>query len=61
MDRSNTNFLAASLGKPKLSAVMSVLFVCLSVPILILILLFSYYENSAEIGSILDREIAKTQ
>jgi adenylate cyclase len=37
------------------------LFVYLSVPILILILLFSYYENSAEIGSILDREIAKTQ
>ena len=61
MDRSNANVLAASLGKPKLSGVMSALFVALSVPILIFILLFSYYENSAEIASILDQEIAKTR
>jgi adenylate cyclase len=61
MDRSNTNVLIASLDKPKLSSVMSALFVALSVPILIFILLFSYYENSAEIASILDREIAKTR
>jgi hypothetical protein len=57
----NKNFLAASLGKPKLSAVMSLLFVGLSVPILTLILIFTYYKNSAEIISIRDREVAQTR
>ena len=61
MRGSNTNFLAASLGKPKLSAVMSLLFVGLSVPVLILILIFTYYKNSAEIISIRDREVAQTR
>src|ERR1700737_304975 len=61
MRGSNTNFLAASLGKPKLSVVMSLLFVGLSVPILILILIFAYYKNSAEIISIRDREVAQTR
>jgi class 3 adenylate cyclase len=57
----NKNFLAASLGKPKLSAVMSLLFVGLSVPILTLILIFTYYKNSAEIISIRDREVTQTR
>ena len=40
---------------------MSLLFVGLSVPILILILIFTYYKNSAEIISIRDREVAQTR
>jgi ABC-type nitrate/sulfonate/bicarbonate transport system substrate-binding protein len=52
--------IAAALGTPKLSAVMSVLFVSLSVPILIFILLYNYHTNSAAIVSTLREEVAKT-
>jgi ABC-type nitrate/sulfonate/bicarbonate transport system substrate-binding protein len=41
----------SALGTPKLSAVMSVLFVCLSIPILIFIFLYNYHKNSAAIVS----------
>jgi class 3 adenylate cyclase/ABC-type nitrate/sulfonate/bicarbonate transport system substrate-binding protein len=50
----------AALGTPKLSIVMSVLFVCLSIPILIFILLYNYHTNSVAIVSTLQTEVAKT-
>ena len=50
----------AALGTPKLSVVMSVLFVCLSIPILIFILLYNYHTNSVAIVSTLQEEVAKT-
>ena len=52
--------LKAALGTPKLSVVMSVLFVCLSIPILIFILLYNYHTNSVAIVSTLHEEVAKT-
>ena len=52
--------LKARLGTPTLSVVMSVLFVCLSIPILIFILLYNYRTNSAAILSTLREEVAKT-
>jgi class 3 adenylate cyclase/ABC-type nitrate/sulfonate/bicarbonate transport system substrate-binding protein len=52
--------LKAGLGTPALSVVMSVLFVCLSIPILIFILLYNYRTNSAAILSTLRVEVAKT-
>jgi adenylate cyclase len=52
--------LRAALGTPKLSVVMPVLFVCLSIPILIFILLYNYHINSVAIGSTLQEDIAKT-
>ena len=39
---------------------MSILFVCLSIPILIFILLYNYHTNSIAIGSTLRADIAKT-
>ena len=56
-----TRRLQSALGTPKLSAVMAVLFVCLSIPILIFILLYNYHRNSAAIVSLLHEEVAKTQ
>jgi len=52
--------LKAALTLPKLSAVMSLLFVCLSVPILIFILLYNYHANSVAIASTLREDVAKT-
>jgi len=52
--------IAAALGTPTLSAVISVLFVGLSIPILIFILLYNYQTNSAAIVSTLREEVAKT-
>jgi adenylate cyclase len=46
--------------KPKLSAIMAGLFVCLSIPILIFILLYNYYRNSEAIIAILHEDVAKT-
>jgi ABC-type nitrate/sulfonate/bicarbonate transport system substrate-binding protein len=52
--------LKAALGTPKLSAVMSVLFVCLSIPILIFILLYNYHTNTVAMVSTLRADVAKT-
>jgi class 3 adenylate cyclase len=52
--------LGAALGAPKLSSVMSILFVCLSIPILIFILLYNYRTNSAAIVATLREQIART-
>ena len=53
--------LIAALTTPKLSAVMSLVFVSLSIPILILILLFSYYRTSAATIATLHEQVAKTR
>jgi hypothetical protein len=47
-------------GKLKLSAIMAGLFVCLSIPILIFILLYNYHRNSETILAILHEDVAKT-
>jgi class 3 adenylate cyclase/ABC-type nitrate/sulfonate/bicarbonate transport system substrate-binding protein len=52
--------VTAALGTPKLSAVMSALFVCLSIPILIFILVYNYHTNSVAIVSTLREDVAKT-
>jgi class 3 adenylate cyclase/ABC-type nitrate/sulfonate/bicarbonate transport system substrate-binding protein len=52
--------LRAAIGKPTLSVVMSVLFVGLSIPILIFILLYNYRTNSNAILSTLREEVAKS-
>lgn len=50
-----------SLGSPRLSAVMSGLFVLLSIPILIFILLYNYRQNAAAISATLNDVVAKTK
>jgi class 3 adenylate cyclase/ABC-type nitrate/sulfonate/bicarbonate transport system substrate-binding protein len=51
--------LTAALGALRLSAVMSAVFVCLSIPILIFILLYNYERTSADIVSTLRNSVAK--
>lgn len=52
--------LTSALGSLKLSAVMSAVFVCLSIPILIFILLYNYERTSAVIVSTLREDVAKS-
>jgi class 3 adenylate cyclase/ABC-type nitrate/sulfonate/bicarbonate transport system substrate-binding protein len=52
--------LTSALGSLKLSAVMSAVFVCLSIPILIFILLYNYERTSAAIVSTLHEDVAKS-
>ena len=52
--------LSKMFGTPKLSLVMSVLFVCLSIPVLIFVLLYNYHINSVAIIASLHEQIAKT-
>ena len=54
-------FLDAALATPKLSAVMSLLFVSLSIPILLFILLYNYHRTSAAIIATLREQVAKTR
>jgi class 3 adenylate cyclase/ABC-type nitrate/sulfonate/bicarbonate transport system substrate-binding protein len=49
----------SAFGALKLSAVMSAVFVCLSIPILIFILLYNYQRTSAAIVSTLTEDVAK--
>jgi class 3 adenylate cyclase/ABC-type nitrate/sulfonate/bicarbonate transport system substrate-binding protein len=51
---------AARMGRPRLSLVMSLLFIGLSIPILIFILIYSYNRNSAGMVSILNDAVAQT-
>ena len=51
-------FLDATLATPKLSAVMAVLFVSLSLPILVFILVYNYHRTSI---ATLREEVAKTR
>jgi adenylate cyclase len=48
------------MRKSKLSTIMAGLFVCLSIPILIFILLYNYHRNSETIIAILHEDVAKT-
>src|SRR5262249_36627006 len=47
--------------KPKLSAIVAGLFVCLSIPVLMFILIYNYYRNSEAINATLREEVAKTR
>jgi hypothetical protein len=52
--------LAAALATPKLSAVMALVFVSLSIPILVFILVYNYNRTSAAIIASLHEQVAKT-
>jgi len=54
-------FLGAGLVEPKLSAVMALLFVSLSIPVLIFILVYNYTRTSAAIIATLYEQVAKTR
>jgi class 3 adenylate cyclase/ABC-type nitrate/sulfonate/bicarbonate transport system substrate-binding protein len=51
---------AARMGRPRLSLVMSLLFISLSIPVLIFILIYNYNKNSAGMVSILNDAVAQT-
>jgi adenylate cyclase len=53
-------WLDPAFKQPKLSAIMAAFFVCLSIPILIFILVYSYQRNSAAIMASLHQQVAKT-
>ena len=48
------------VGQPRLSLIMSLLFIGLSIPVLIFILVYNYNKNSAGIVSILNEAVAQT-
>src|SRR6266404_3745880 len=52
--------LVATMGRPRLSLIMSLLFIGLSIPILIFILIYNYSKNSAAIVSILNDAVTQT-
>jgi adenylate cyclase len=52
--------LELALKRPKLSAIMAAFFVCLTIPILIFILVYSYHRNSEAIMTTLHQQVAKT-
>jgi class 3 adenylate cyclase len=54
-------FAAAAFATPKLSGVLSLVFVCLSIPILIFILLYNHHRTSAAIIANLHEQVAKTR
>jgi class 3 adenylate cyclase/ABC-type nitrate/sulfonate/bicarbonate transport system substrate-binding protein len=52
--------LLATMGRPRLSLIMSLLFIGLSIPVLIFILIYNYNKNSAGMVSILNDAVAQT-
>jgi class 3 adenylate cyclase/ABC-type nitrate/sulfonate/bicarbonate transport system substrate-binding protein len=52
--------LFTTIGRPRLSLIMSLLFIGLSIPILIFILIYNYNKNSAGMVSILNDAVAQT-
>ena len=52
--------LVAAMGRPRLSLVMSLLFIGLSIPILIFILVYNYSKNSAAIVAALNDAVIQT-
>ncbi len=52
--------LVAAMGRPRLSLIMSLLFIGLSIPILIFILIYNYSKNSAAIVSALNDAVIQT-
>src|SRR5262244_1970949 len=53
--------LAAALATPKLSAVMALVFVSLSIPVLVFVLVYNYNRTSAAIIATLHEQVAKTR
>jgi class 3 adenylate cyclase/ABC-type nitrate/sulfonate/bicarbonate transport system substrate-binding protein len=49
-----------TIGRPRLSLIMSLLFIGLSIPVLIFILIYNYNKNSAGMVSILNDAVAQT-
>jgi class 3 adenylate cyclase/ABC-type nitrate/sulfonate/bicarbonate transport system substrate-binding protein len=49
----------ATMGRPRLSLIMSLLFIGLSIPVLIFILIYNYSKNSAAIVSILNDAVTQ--
>ena len=58
--RVNTFRFFAAVGRPRLSVIMSLLFIGLSIPILIFILIYNYNKNSVGMVSILNDAVAQT-
>jgi class 3 adenylate cyclase/ABC-type nitrate/sulfonate/bicarbonate transport system substrate-binding protein len=52
--------LFTTMGRPRLSLIMSLLFIGLSIPILIFILIYNYNKNSAGMVSILNEAVVQT-
>src|SRR6267378_3161236 len=52
--------LFATMGRPRLSLIMALLFIGLSIPILIFILIYNYNKNSAGMVSILNDAVVQT-
>src|SRR5712671_4330657 len=52
--------LVATMGRPRLSLIMSLLFIGLSIPILVFILIYNYSKNSAAIVSALNDAVIQT-
>ena len=52
------SFPRVSLGRPRLSAVIAISFICLTVPALAFILLFGFRQNTAGIITILHEQVA---
>ncbi|SHM46373.1 Adenylate cyclase, class 3 [Bradyrhizobium lablabi] len=50
----------ATMGRPRLSLIMALLFIGLSIPVLIFILIYNYNKNSAGMVSILNDAVAQT-
>jgi adenylate cyclase len=61
LDKSISRFLDLTLRKPKLSVIMAALFVCLSIPVLIFILVFNYHKTSQTIIATLHEDVARTR
>jgi class 3 adenylate cyclase/ABC-type nitrate/sulfonate/bicarbonate transport system substrate-binding protein len=55
-----THPLVAAMRRPRLSLIMSLLFIGLSIPVLIFILIYNYNKNSAGMVSILNDAVAQT-
>src|SRR6266436_4740963 len=60
MARLGTLPLFATMGRPRLSLIMSLLFIGLSIPVLIFILIYNYNKNSAGMVAILNDAVAQT-
>jgi len=52
--------LVVAMGRPRLSLIMSLLFIGLSIPVLIFILIYNYNKNSAGMVAILNDAVAQT-
>jgi hypothetical protein len=56
----SAHLFVARMGQPRLSLIMSLLFIGLSIPILIFILIYNYNKNSVGMVSILNEAVLQT-